>query len=244
MRPSISPAPRIAAETIEEQRIRAEYARRDREVDPSLYAPWAEASLFMHFGAARNAATMLYRAGVFPGPFTECLEVGYGCQGWLTDLIRWGVPERNLHGIELCPSRANQARASLPVADLRIGDASHLPWESNAFHLVVASTVFTSILDTGVRRTVAQEISRVLAPGGALLWYDFRWNNPRNPNVRKVSRSELRELYPTLRGEIRSVTLAPPLARLLAPRSVALASLVEAIPWLRTHLLAVFLKPI
>jgi ubiquinone/menaquinone biosynthesis C-methylase UbiE len=244
MRPGIHTAPEIGAEGVEDQRIRAEYARRDHEVDPDVYAPWAEASAFMHFGAARNAATMLHRAGVFPGPDAECLEVGFGYQGWLTDLIRWGVPERNLHGIELYPPRANRARAILPVADLRVGDASHLPWEGNTFHLVVASTVFTSILDTGVRHTVAHEITRVLAPGGVLLWYDFAVNNPRNPNVRKVDRSELRRLYPTLQGEIRSVTLAPPLVRLIAPRSFALASLVETIPWLRTHLIAVLVKPI
>lgn len=242
MSPSVPSSPEISAQTVEGQRIRTEYARCDREVDPNLYAPWAEASALMHFGAVRNAAMMLHRAGVFPGPDAECLEVGFGYQGWLPELIRWGVPERNLHGIELYPPRANRTRMILPVADLRIGDASQLPWGDNTFHLVVASTVFTSILDTGVRHTVAKEITRVLAPGGALLWYDFAVNNPRNPNVRKVGRRELRELYPALKGEIRSVTLAPPLARLIAPRSFALASLIEAIPWLRTHLIAVFVK--
>ena len=172
------------------------------------------------------------------------MEIGFGYLGWLAALIGWGVPEKNLHGIELYAPRAERAHEILPVADLRTGDGGCLPWAEGTFHLVVASTVFTSILSTQTRRKVAAEILRVLVPGGALLWYDFAVNNPRNQNVRRVGRSEIRQLFPALRGEIRSITLAPPLARLLAPRSITLATIVEAIPWLRTHLMAVLVKPV
>jgi hypothetical protein len=89
---------------------------------------------------------------------------------------------------------------------------------------------------------VAGEITRVLAPGGALLWYDFAVNNPWNPHVRKVDRKGLRELFPELSGEIRSITLAPPIARFAAPKSWVLATMLEAIPFLRTHLIGVLVK--
>jgi hypothetical protein len=36
---------------------------------------------------------------------------------------------------------------------------------------------------------------------------------------------------------VRKVTLAPPLVRLIAPRSWLLCYLLEMIPWLRTHYL-------
>jgi hypothetical protein len=104
---------------------------------------------------------------------------------------------------------------------------------------LIASTLFTSILDPEVRRRVAGEIVRVLAPGGALLWYDFAVNNPANPNVRRVTRRELARLFPSLSGPIRSVTLLPILARAVAPRCWTIATLLEAIPFLRTHLVAV-----
>lgn len=227
----------------EQQRLLAEYLRREREVDANLYAPWAADYALMQSTATRTAAQMLHRAGVFPGRDAHCMEIGFGNLGWLADLIRWGIPERNLHGIEIYEPRAQRAQAILPGADLRVGDATSLPWEQDTFQLVVASTVFTSILDIEMRRKVAAEISRVLAPGGALLWYDFAVNNPRNQNVRKVDRKELRQLFSTLQGEIKSVTLAPPVARLVAPRSVAAATCLEAIPWLRTHLIAVLAKP-
>jgi ubiquinone/menaquinone biosynthesis C-methylase UbiE len=190
----------------------------------------------------RTAPVMLHRAGVFPKAGDPCLEVGFGWRGWLGTLLNWGVRERDLHGIDLDPVQVNRGRELLPLADLRVGDASNLPWESNRFRLVIASTLFTSLLDQNVRHLAADEITRVLAEGGALLWYDFAVNSPRNPAVRRVTRRELRQLFPRLRGEISSVTLAAPLARLIAPRSWALATLVEAIPLLRTHLLAVLVK--
>ena len=191
----------------------------------------------------RVAAKMLHRAGVFPRSGHRCLEVGYGSLGWLGDLITWGIPETSLHGIELDAARACEAQRALPSADLRVGDATSMPWDSSFFDLVVVSTVFTSILDPQVRRSVAAEIIRVTRPGGAVLWYDFAVNNPRNQSVRKVGRKELTLFFPHFKQHIKSVTLAPPLARLLAKRSWTIATLLAAVPLVRTHLLAVLIKP-
>jgi ubiquinone/menaquinone biosynthesis C-methylase UbiE len=227
---------------VERQRIELEYSRRAQEISHELCAPWHASSRFMSEARNRAAAKMLDSVGLFPKKRDQLLEVGFGRLGWLAELISWGVGEADLHGIELDPLRAAKARQSLPAADLRIGDATELPWKANTFRLVIASTVFTSILDARVRQLVADEITRVLAPGGALLWYDFAVNNPRNPNVRKVDRRELRNLFPQLTGTVKSITLAPPLTRLIAPRSWVLATILEAIPFLRTHLIAVLVK--
>jgi len=226
----------------ERRRIQVEYQRRETEIPADRYAPWQVAYLLELSSRRRVAASMLHRAGVFPGAGQRCLEVGFGPMGWLGDLITWGVREVNLHGLELDAVRAQRARESLPMADLRTGDATAIPWDSNTFGLVIASTVFSSILDKSVRKMVAAEITRVLAPRGALLWYDFAVDNPGNPNVAGVPKSEVRRLFPTLQGKIKSVTLAPPLARVVTPKSWFLASLLEAIPFLRTHLVGVLIK--
>jgi len=226
----------------ERQRILAEYRRREREVSPTLYAPWQPAVQLMRTGRNRAAARLLQSAGVFPKAGDACLEVGFGALGWLGELVSWGVRECDLHGIELDSSRVRRAVEILPAADLQVGDAGRMPWADATFRLVICSTVFTSILDDAVRHRVAREIVRVLAPGGALLWYDFAVNNPRNPHVRKVSRPELGRLFPELAGRVRRVTLAPPLARWIAPRSWVAATALEALPFLRTHLLGVLMK--
>jgi hypothetical protein len=51
------------------------------------------------------------------------------------------------------------------------------------------------------------------APRRRVLWYDFTYNNPRNPDVRGVPLARVRQLFPQSRVTARRVTLAPPLAR-------------------------------
>lgn len=228
----------------ERERMLAELARREREIDPERYAPWNPAELFMREGRRRAAARLLHRAGAFPRTGDRCLEVGCGTLGWLGELISWGVRETDLHGVELSASRLERARDVLPAADLRVVDASdRLPWDDRTFRLVVLSTVVSSVLDPDARRRLAREVERVLAPGGALLWYDFRVDNPKNPHVRGVPKGELLALFPGLSATVRRVTLAPPLVRRIAPRSWWLAGTLELVPLLRTHLVAVLVRP-
>lgn len=226
----------------ERERVRLEYQRRAREISPDRYASWQPAMQFMIETRSRAAATMLRKFNAFPKPGDKCLEVGFGTGTWLHRLVSWGVSECDLHGIELDEVRATESRTSLPAADLRVGDAVELPWNDGTFRLAIASTLFTSVLDPNVRRLIANEIERVLAANGVLLWYDFAIRNPRNPNVRRIKADEIRDLFPNFQGQIESVTLAPPLTRLVAPRSWAMANFLEAIPVLRTHLLAVLIK--
>jgi ubiquinone/menaquinone biosynthesis C-methylase UbiE len=228
---------------LEESRIREEYARRRREVDAELYAPWDRAQAFLVEGRRVAAAALLHERGVFPQSGSACLEVGCGSIGWLAELISWGVSETDLKGVDLLPDRVARAKGVLPAADLRCGSATQLPWGDRSFGLVILSTVMSSVLDRAVRRLIAEEVTRVLRPGGALLWYDFAVNNPRNPNVQGVSKNEVVSLFPALQGRFRAVNLAPPIARRVVRWSRPLAALLEAIPLLRTHLVGVLVKP-
>lgn len=226
----------------EKQRIENEYRRREAELASDLYAPWQPSENFILSERKSAAASMLHAGGKFPVAGDKCLEIGYGKLGWLADLISWGMRETDLHGIELDSKRAQVAQSSLPNADLRIGDATDLPWSDNEFKLIIVSTVFSSILNAEVRQMIAGEITRVLARGGVLLWYDLAVNNPRNLNVKRINAAELKKLFPSLSAEIKSVTLAPPIARSIVPVSQTLAMLLSAVPFLRTHLLGVLQK--
>jgi hypothetical protein len=113
---------------------------------------------------------------------------------------------------------------------------------SDRFDLVVQSTVFTSILDATTRRQVASEMLRIVKDDGLILWYDFHVNNPRNPDVRAVKKREIQGLFPDCRIQLRRITLAPPLLRLLAPHSWLACHLLGRIPWLCTHYLGVIRK--
>lgn len=231
-----------AAIAAERKRIAESYRHMPLALTPEIYAPWQAAEMLAREERKRVAAMQLQRAHAFPAAHSRCLEVGCGSQGWLGELVTWGVSQRALHGIDLSAESVETARRCLPAADLRIGDATALPWSDAVFHLVIASTVFSSVLDTRVRAALAAEIRRVLRPGGAFVCYDLAVNNPRNRQVRRVTRRELRELFPDLDGTITAVTLAPPLARRIAPHSWTVATLLQALRPLRTHLLAVLIK--
>ena len=97
----------------------------------------------------------------------------------------------------------------------------------------------SSILEPTALQQVVAEMQRVLKPGGAILWLDFAYNNPSNPNVRGVPPRSLRKLFPGSRVRVRRITLAPPLARRIVPLSWTVARMLEACRLFNTHYLAV-----
>jgi hypothetical protein len=117
------------------------------------------------------------------------------------------------------------------------GNAAAIRFESGSFDLVLQATVFTSVLDPGMKQAMAAEMLRVLRPDGLILWYDFFIRNPRNPYVQPVGKSEIRRLFPGCSFELRRISLAPPLVRLLAPHSWLACSLMARVPPLCTHYL-------
>lgn len=166
-------------------------------------------------------------------------EVGCGTGGNLLELLRFGFAPQHLRGIELLPERFAQARRVLPAAvTLDCGDACGAPVAPASQDLVLAATVFSSILDDAFQQRLAQVIWSWLKPGGAVIWYDFAVDNPRNPDVHGVPESRLRELFPEGRIDAKRVTLAPPLARALCRVHPSLYGIANALPLLRTHRLA------
>ena len=168
----------MTVEGDEAARVAAAYARRDTEAARSLYTPQHPGTLFLLQALERALLGQLRRAGLLPIEGRRLLDVGCGTGDWLRTLIRWGCRPGDLAGIDLLPGRVDAARALCPAGvDLRQGDATALPYPDGAFDLVLQSTMFTSILDDGVRRRAAAEMLRVLRPGGSMIWYDFRVNN-------------------------------------------------------------------
>lgn len=141
------------------------------------------------------------------------------------------------------PERIALAQESFPDIQFQVGNAEHLAFPGAYFDLVLLYTVFSSILDIRMARNVAQEVSRVLKPGGAIVWYDFRYNNPRNPHVRGLKRAALGALFPDFQFGLHTITLFPPLARRLGPLTSVLYPALAAIPCLRTHYLGLLQKP-
>jgi len=172
---------------------------------------------------------------MFPLNGRKIADIGCGVGTWLLEFVQWGADPADLGGIDLIPERLACARRRIPGADLHLGSASELPWPDGSFDLVSQFLVFTTILDPPLKRAVALEMLRVLKPGGRILWFDFRVNNPWNPEVRGLRAAEIRSLFPGCKMELAPAMLAPPLSRLIAGWSWPLAEALQAMPFLCTH---------
>jgi SAM-dependent methyltransferase len=191
----------------------------------------------------RAMLALLARAGLHDAAALCVTEVGCGAGGNLLELLRLGFAPEHLTGVELLAERHAHARRMLPApVTLWLGDALQAPLADASQDLVLQATVFSSLLDDVYQQRLAEAMWRWLKPGGAVLWYDFVIDNPRNRDVRGVPMARVRALFPQGRISRRRVTLAPPLARAVTSVHPALYTVFNAVPLLRTHILALIVK--
>lgn len=223
------------------ERLKTEYARRAR--DPR-YAEWyASTNAANRFIEQDRDAAIKKAFDEFPqllSPTARVLDVGCGAGGELAKLQQQQNVQ-NLFGVDLLWERVRRGKEQYPLLNLFWSDASHLPFRDGAFDLAMQFTMFSSILDDALRRRIACEMLRVLKPRGAVLWYDYFFN-PTNAQTRGIGKRELRALFPKCSFHVWRVTLAPPLARWVAPRSMAWCARLNRLPWLRSHYLALVIK--
>jgi|RhiMetStandDraft_8_1073273.scaffolds.fasta_scaffold10061_2 ubiquinone/menaquinone biosynthesis C-methylase UbiE len=236
-----SPAPTVDSSYIEEARIRAAYAKRQK--DDARYSYFNMGNLFEKQERERRLLTLLKLYDLAPLHTKKILEVGCGTGSQLREFIKWGARPENITGIDLLVDRVAEARHLCPEA-VRVGygNAVELAYPDATFDLVVQSTVFTSVLDTSMKQQIASEMLRVVKDDGHILWYDYHANNPWNPDVRGVKRREISQLFPGCRIKLQRITLVPPLVRRLAPYSWLTCYVLGKIPWLCTHYLGLISK--
>lgn len=225
----------------DQERLRREYARRAQD---SRYHEWySDTNAADRFIAQDRDEAVRARLSAQPPQWTEHRILDIGC-GAGHELAKWRaeVGEEHLCGVDLLFERVGRGRDSYPRLALLQGDAAELPFASASFDLVMQFTVFTSILDAQLRQTIAGEMARVVKPRGTILWYDY-WLNPTNPQTRGIGKREIGALFPGWKMTLERVTLAPPLARRIAPRSLGLCRLLNRIAFLRTHYLVLLTRP-
>lgn len=218
--------------------VRERYSRRDTSNRHSLYGPFMASSYMPDQERSRALIAWVNECGIGPVEQRRLLEIGCGSGVNLLQFLGFGFLPGNLVGNDLLEERVTLARSRLPAAvALHTGDALKLALPEQSFDVVFQSTVFTSILDLGFRRALAQKMWSLVRPGGGVLWYDFMFDNPRNPDVRGVSRKEIESLFPAPLRWYRRITLAPPIARAVTRVHPSLYTFVNLFPWLRTHCL-------
>ncbi len=219
------------------------YERRGRLHPADYYSVFHPSHLYLTQRRERMLFRLLARAGVTSLNDLRILDVGCAAGEWLLRFIAYGAQVHNVFGVELRSNSLQGIWKRLPRLHLINGDGASLPFPDASFDLVHQATVLTSVLDSSVRRRIATEMMRVVRPDGLIVWFDMRYSNPKNPDIRGVGLRELRALFPGCRMSLRSVSLVPALARRVAPWSYTLARMLEFLGPLRIHYLAVIHPP-
>lgn len=184
---------------------------------------------------ARVLARMLVSTVGTDLTHVRVVDVGCGTGAFLRQLIDWGATPANLTGTEFQQDRLDIAAArTAPGVGWHCGALSALPAGNS--DLVAAQTVFSSYLDPGMRQQLAADMWRLLKPGGWCMVFDFRYNNPKNPHVRRVTREELDRFWPGERRQYQTLLLVPPIGRALAGLPALAAEILASVaPPLRSQ---------
>jgi SAM-dependent methyltransferase len=227
----------------EQERIRSVYQSWLAQERIAAYA-WHRTDVMEQDAVRQRVAGAMLAQALGPDlSRVRVLDVGCGSGGFLRQLVQWGADPARLMGTEYLPDRLEQARLrSAPGIRWHLGDLDVVA--TGSVELAVANTVFSSILDEAARARLAADMWRTLMPGGWCMVFDFRYNNPRNRQVRKVDWRALQRCWPTPVHRHRTLLLAPPIARRLA-RAPRLAGelLVTLAPFLRSHFIYMARKP-
>jgi SAM-dependent methyltransferase len=222
----------------EVEQIKDRYARRAMAASHGRY-DLVNPTVYMSVQERERALLRWIRDNrIAPLASRRLIEIGCGSGQNLLDLLRFGFQPENMVGNELLPERVEAARRRLPPAlSIVQGDAMQLDIPAESFDVVFQSTVFSSILEASFQEALAARMWRWVAPGGGVLWYDFTFDNPRNPDVAGVPVRRIKALFPEGHLKCWRITLAPPLARLVTRVHPALYTLANSMPFLRTHVL-------
>jgi ubiquinone/menaquinone biosynthesis C-methylase UbiE len=218
----------------ERDRIRETYRSYEKDGRQRLWDPNNRG--FARLSQDRDIRLRDLLARSIPPRPAAVLDIGCGDGTLLAD-IRGRWPDVGVSGLDLQPERIDEARAKVPEARLVVGSADDLPFDDRSFDVVCAITLMSSLPSERMEADATREIGRVLRPGGWLVWFDLRYDNPSNPAVHGIDRIRLRELFPGWEQDIRSSTVLPPIARRLGPATPFLYPILEAIPPLRSHLI-------
>lgn len=191
---------------------------------------------FARLVADRDHMIISHIRGCLEASQGRLLELGFG-DGRLAEAVRSAqLPITQWTGVDLDAEAVQLASEQLPWATFVEASADQLPFDDSSWDVVLASALFSSLPSRELERAVAAETARVLVPGGWLVWYDLRIDNPTNRSVHGLSRERLWSLFPGWKSELRAMSLLPPLARRLGRTTPIAYPILERVPMLRSHL--------
>lgn len=172
------------------------------------------------------AVNMMERSGL---DITASQVLDVGCaQGYgLRPFLLAGFRLDQLHGIDLFADRVEYGKELTPGMDLRVGDATVMPYEDQSFDLVCEQFCFCHIPSDEAKVKIAREMMRVSKR--YIIIHDWRAGSERK-QLYSVSQSNIARWFPgwTIAARYRS-QLWPPIGRPLSRFAWSLYDLARAL---------------
>jgi len=221
----------------EEEEIKKRYERR-KNISSDRYSILSPATIMIEQEKERAMIRWIKENNIEPLENKKLLEVGCGNGTNIQKFIKFGFQPSNIFANDLLDERLRSAKKLLPAqVNFYGGSAMNLTFNENCFDIVFQSMVFSSILDLNYKSHLAEKMWHWVKPGGGILWYDFIFDNPQNPDVKSVKLEELKKLFKGAKIVYKKITLAPPISRIVTRIHPNLYYLFNSLYFLRTHLL-------
>ena len=225
------------------EEIKSRYRRRE-ELPADRYSILRPEVYLIEQEKERSLIRWINRNNIAPLNNKKLLEIGCGNGGNILTFLKLGFKPENIFANELLENRYLDAKKKLPQSIQIIqGNALDIDLPHNQFDIVYQSMVFSSILNDDFKKDLARKLYDLTKPGGGILWYDFIYNNPNNPDVKGIKLNEIKNLFKNTVIIKEKITLAPPIARLVTKVHPVLYNVFNSLYVLRTHLL-VWIKKI
>lgn len=222
-------------------RLLSAIEKRRESIPKDYYSSLKKANLFMDHSLEKVLFSLISQYTHSLSDKKIC-DVGCGSGYWLIKFINIGATPANLFGIDLDPKACEKAKSIIPNVNIINVNAEQLPYDDNFFDIVCQFKVFCTILDGNMKMQIAREMLRVVKPEGFIIWCDQRYHKPGNDYSRGIGKREIKRLFPQCNIRFRLAVLIPPLARIIVPLSWTLATLIEHLPFMKSHYVAIIQK--
>ncbi len=110
------------------------------------------------------------------------LEIGSGFGHELIKFTHINIPSNQLFGIDLMQNRLKRSSILYPGIRHSVQNGCQLAYRNESFEVITQFTCFFH-MPPNVRRTLYQEVRRVLKPGGVFLWWDITEKTKLTTNI-------------------------------------------------------------
>lgn len=154
--------------------IKATYARFEQQgLARTRWAPLSENEADVRAQQMLTFSEMMRAAGILHLDGLRILDLGCGTGRQLRQFLDMGASPESVFGIDLDEAALSRARLLSPNVCFASSTGDRIDFADATFDLVTHFFVFSSVPNEAFRAQLAQEVRRVLKPGGLFFWWDM-----------------------------------------------------------------------